>query len=230
LTLSDKRVVAVSKSISRFTYYYARNGFWLTVARSWLAAKRALFANTMVLLYCDLVGVTCPVTGTRSLEVERKRSLPEVDTGELDQITNFWNPKLGRDRINERFQQGAYLWLIKSAGQLAGYGWTLQGRTIEPHYFPLGPQDVHFFDFHVFSAHRGQGLNPYLVRYILHSLAADGNQRAFIEAAEWNRPQLLSLAKTQFQTFGRAKKWAILRSTVVVWAHNEKMQNEKIQK
>ncbi len=33
--------------------------------------------------------------------------------------------------------KGALLWLIKSEDGLAGYGWTLQGRTIEPHYFPL---------------------------------------------------------------------------------------------
>ena len=72
------------------------------------------------------------------------------------------------------------MWLIKSAGKLAGFGWTLQGDTIEPHYFPLAQDDVHLFDFHVFPQYRGQGLNPFLVNYILHSLASESSGRAFI--------------------------------------------------
>jgi GNAT superfamily N-acetyltransferase len=92
---------------------------------------------------------------------------------------------------------------------------------MEPHYFPLGAHDVHLFDFHVFPRYRGRGMNPLLVRHILRRLAADGLGRAFIEAAEWNRAQLSSLGKTPFRRFGRARKWTVLRRTVVCWANGD---------
>jgi len=89
-------------------------------------------------------------------------------------MTSFWNPKLAHQSMKERFGLGASLWLIKSRDKLAGYGWTLRGGTVEPHYFPLGQDDVHLFDFHVFPHYRGQGMNPFLVIHILRSLAAEG--------------------------------------------------------
>ncbi len=119
--------------------------------------------------------------------------------------------------MKERFDLGASLWLIRSQDKLAGYGWTLRGRTVEPHYFSIGRDDVHLFDFHVFPQFRGQGMNPFLVIYILCSLASEGAGRAFIEAAEWNQPQLSSLAKTPFRHLGLAKKWTIFGRNVVVW-------------
>jgi ribosomal protein S18 acetylase RimI-like enzyme len=97
----------------------------------------------------------------------------------------------------------------------------LHGGTVEPHYFPLGWDDVHLFDFHVFPQYRGQGMNPFLVTHILRSLAAEGADRAFIEAAEWNEAQLSSLAKTPFRRLGCARKSTIFGCTIVWWAENE---------
>jgi len=44
------------------------------------------------------------------------------------------------------------------------------------------------------------------------------NDPDFIEAAEWNAPQLSSLRKTPFQKLGRARKFHALGKTVVIWA------------
>jgi len=111
------------------------------------------------------------------------------------------------------------MWLIDIEGKLAGYGCTLRGCTVEPHYFRLGPDDVHLFDFQVFPQYRGRGLNPLLVNYILRSVAFECRGRAFIEAAEWNRAQLASLRRTPFRRFGAARKFTLLGSTVVCWAN-----------
>ena len=70
--------------------------------------------------------------------MERHRNQTDLSPRDLQEITSFWNPELARRKIKERFELGASLWLIKVEGKLAGYGWTLQGRTVEPHYFPLG--------------------------------------------------------------------------------------------
>jgi ribosomal protein S18 acetylase RimI-like enzyme len=135
-------------------------------------------------------------------------------------MTSFWNPKLVQQNMKERFGLGASLWLIKSHNKLAGYGWTLQGRTVEPHYFPLGHDDLHLFDFHVFPEFRGRGMNPSLVTQILCRSAVEGVRRAFIEAAEWNQPQLSSLTKTPFRRLGVARKRMIFGRTIVWWGKN----------
>jgi len=211
--------MGISTSITRLSEFYRRHGSWATIRRASVAAMRALFSGQSVLFYCDLARLITPVPALPSfLKVERKRSSAELRPEDLEALTSFWNPKLANRNLKERFGKDSSLWLIKSFDRLAGYGWTLQGRTIEPHYFPLGYDDVHFFDFHVFPQFRGRGINPLLVTYILQSLAAEGASRALIEAAEWNQAQLSSLSKTQFRRLGRARKVTVFGRTIVSWS------------
>ena len=214
--------MSIPTSISRFAEYFKRNGLHATGRRLSLTVRRTLFSNRMVLFYCDLTSQGSSTTGLpSSLKVERKRNETELNPKDLQEISNFWHPKLARRNIEERFALGASLWLIKSDGNLAGYGWTLRGRTVEPHYFCLGLDDVHLFDFHVFPTYRGLGVNPSLVNYILCSLAKESHGRAFIEAAEWNQAQLTSLKKTPFRRLGWARKRSIGGLTIVWWAEND---------
>jgi ribosomal protein S18 acetylase RimI-like enzyme len=214
--------MAISTSISRFTAYYSRHGFGATIRRAGVAMKRALFSSRMVVFYCDLgKQATAPVKTSSSLKVERLRSYAELSPQDLQVMTSFWNPKQALRNIRERFDQGASLWMIKSEDNLAGYGWTLQGSTVEPYYFPLAPSDVHLFDFHVFPQYRGQGINPHLVAYILRALGEDRGGRAFIEAAEWNQAQLLSLRKTVFLQLGLVRLFTIFGHTFASWVENE---------
>ena len=131
--------MAISTSISRLTAYYTRHGFRATIRRAGLAVRRALFSSRMVVFYCDLAKQTmAPAKIPSSLKVERLRSYAELSPQDLQEMTSFWNPKAGpTETSEERFAKGASLWLIKSEDKLAGYGWTLQGRTIAPYYFPL---------------------------------------------------------------------------------------------
>jgi ribosomal protein S18 acetylase RimI-like enzyme len=217
--------MAISKSISRVTAYCARYGFGATIRRASVAVKRALLSNCMVVFYCDLAKqTTAPVNVLSYLKVERLKSYAELNPRDLQEMTSFWYPKQAHRNIQERFKQRASLWLIRSGGRLAGYGWTLQGSTIEPHYFPLTQDDVHLFDFHVFPQYRGQGMNPLLVNQILRSLAGECVGRAFIEAAEWNEAQLSSLRKTPFRCMGWARKSAVFHRTIVCWVPNKTLQ------
>ena len=209
----------VSTSISRVSSYYTRQGFWATIRRAGLAARRTLLSNRMALFYCDLARQRSSGSASpKSLAIERKRNEGELSKRDLEDITSFWNPTLAVRNVKERFGNGATLWLIRSEGRLAGYGWTLTGRTIEPHYFRLGTNDVHLFDFHVFPQYRGRGLNPSLVTHILYTLSMEGMSRAFIEAAEWNQAQLLSLSKTPFRPLAWGRKLPILGGTLVWWS------------
>lgn len=211
--------MSISSSISRFTDYFKRNGLKATTRRAGLSVRRTLFSSHMVLFYCDLSRLGSPTADLpSSLKVEPHKSQTDLSPQDLDQITSFWNPEQARRNLKERFELGASLWLIRFEDKLAGYGWTLRGRTVEPHYFRLGLDDVHLFDFHVFPQYRGRGMNPSLVEYILRCLAPECQGRAFIEAAEWNRAQLASLQRTPFRLLGSARRFTIWRRTVVCWA------------
>lgn len=144
--------------------------------------------------------------------------MTELGADRFHSMTAFWSPKLADRNIRERFARGASLWLAMAGDVLAGYGWTLQGGTIEPYYFPLSPDDVHLFDFQVFPAFRGRGINPFLVTSILVALAREGRTRAFIEAAAWNDAQLASLGKTPFRLFGTVRSLTIANHPLVLWS------------
>ena len=217
--------MGISSSISRLAGYYSRHGMAATIRRAGVAAKRELFSSRMVVFYCDLgKQAKAPVNIPRSLRVERLRSHAELSRQDLQEMTSFWSPKQAHRNIEERFAKGASLWLIKSGEKLAGYGWTLQGRTIDPYYFPLAQNDVHLFDFHVFPQYRGQGINPFLVNHILRNPATIGGGRAFIEAAEWNEAQLSSLQKTPFRCLGRFKSFTMFGRTFVHWVESKTAQ------
>jgi GNAT superfamily N-acetyltransferase len=210
--------MARSASIPRLAAYFKRHGLSATLRRFGLAVRRALFSNHMVLFYCDLSALSLSAAGLPNrLKMERYKTQTDITGQDLQEITSFWNPQLACRNISQRFALGASLWLIRFDGQLAGYGWSLQGRTVEPHYFLLGQDDVHLFDFQVFPQYRGQGINPLLVGHILQNLALECRGRVFIEAAEWNRPQLASLRRTPFCRLGLASKITLLRRTVVCW-------------
>lgn len=211
--------MGISNSLLRITDYYQRHGLVATVRRAVLAARRTLFRGRTVLFYCDLVNLRSRSPELPGLmKVEHIVSHAEVSPEDLQQMTSFWNPKQAHQNIQQRFERGATLWLIKCQNNVAGYGWTLRGDTVEPHYFPLGQEDTHFFDFHVFPEYRGRGINALLVNYILCCLALHCQGRAFIETAEWNQAQLRSLQKTPFCRLGLARSFTLLHQTLVFWA------------
>ena len=219
--------MSISDTFSRVTSYFARHGLAATLRRASIAAKRAIFARCMVVFYCDLAKqAKSPARIPNSMKLERLNSATDVGPQDLQKMTSFWNPKKACGNIRERFEHGATLWTAKSGEKLAGYGWTLRGGTIEPHYFPLAKHDLHLFDSHVFPEYRGQGINPLLVNHILHTMSSEGIGRAFIEAAEWNEAQLASLRKTPFRRLGWARKSTVFHRAFVCWDQTKTEQAE----
>jgi len=212
--------MGIANSISRLTDYYKRHGFGATIRRAGLAVKRGLFSSRMVVFYCDLGKLTAaPVNIPSSLRVERLRSYNELSQQDLQEMTSFWNPQQAHQNIQERFEKGSSLWLIKSGDKLAGYGWTLQGRTIGSYYFLLGEDDVQLFDFYVFPKFRGRAMHWLLTAYILQTLAAEGRARAFADTGEWNEAQLSSFKMTPFRRLGMVRSFEIFGCKWVNWVH-----------
>jgi ribosomal protein S18 acetylase RimI-like enzyme len=214
--------MSISGSISRFTDYCKRNGLRATLRRLGIATKRALFASRMVVFYCDLAKQTvAPVSLPSSIKVQRLSNYAELNSQDLHQLTSFWNPKQAHQDIVERFEQRASLWLIWSGDSLAGYSWTLRGRTIAPYYFPMAQDDVQLFDFYAFPKFRGRAILWLLITYILSQLQDEGAARVFGDVAEWNQPSLSFYKTLPFQRLGVVRSFPLLGHTYVSWSTNE---------
>jgi hypothetical protein len=214
--------MAFADSIFRITEYYSRHGLRATFRRAVLAVGRKLFANRMVVFYCDLSRLASP--GAKipsSLKVERFTSEAEVSLKDLEEITNLWNPKLARRNITERFNKGASLWIIKHENHLAGYCWTMRGATVTPYYFPLGQDDTQLFDFYVLLPYRGRAILWFLITHILYSLAAEGASRAFGDVAEWNQASLSFYKMTPFRPLGCVRTFKVFGRTFACWVENK---------
>ncbi|MGB9433272.1 MAG: GNAT family N-acetyltransferase [Candidatus Acidiferrum sp.] len=217
--------MGISGYISSITNYYSRHGFSATVRRAGLAFKRTLFAGRMVVFYCDLpTQAARPVNIPNFMRIQRVTREAELLPEDFDEITGFWNPKQARRNVKERFANGASLWLVKSEDKVAGYGWTLQGRTIAEYYFPMGPKDVQLFDFYVFPKFRGRAMHWLLTAYILQTLASEGAARVFADTGEWNQPQISSFRMTPFRRLGLVRSFTIFGRTYVSWAPQEAVE------
>lgn len=220
--------MAISTSISRLAAYYKRHGLRETIRRATVATGRILFAGRMVVFYCDLgERVTAPAELPSSLKLERLKTRAELDPKDLEELTSFWNPQLAHRRIEERFEHEASLWLIRSGDSLAGYGWTLRGRTIAPYYFPMGQDDVQLFDFYVFPKFRGRAVLWFLVTHILRSMKDEGAARVYGDVAEWNQASLSFYRTTPFRRLGSARFFTIFSHSFVSWSGNEPVERER---
>jgi ribosomal protein S18 acetylase RimI-like enzyme len=210
--------MAISISISRLSAYYGRHGLSATLRRATLAIRQGVFSNGMVVFYCDLAKqTTFPAVIPSSLTVQRLSNYAELSPRDLQEMTSFWNPKQAHRNILERFEKGASLWLIRSGDSLAGYSWTLRGRTIAQYYFPMAQDDIQLFDFYVFPKFRGRAILWFLVTFILSSLRHEGASRVFGDVAEWNQASLSFYKTVPFQRLGVARSLTIFGHTVVRW-------------
>ena len=210
--------MSIPNAALRIADYYKRNGVTATLRRAQVALTRSIFAPRMVVLYCDLDERSLPkVKIPDSLKIKRLGALREVSQNQLQQITAFWAPKLANQKILERFDNGATLWLIEFEERLAGYGWTLRGTTIAEYYFPMGPADVQLFDFFVFPEFRGRALHWFLTGYILKTLAVEGGARAYADTHEWNHAQIASFKMTPFRRLGVVRTYQFFGHHLTRW-------------
>jgi len=202
----------------RTLVFYRRHGLFASLRRALESIRASLSSRRAVLFYCDLQdSIENFGQLPDGLSVERKACAADISEADMQEVLDFWNRDLKAKQIRDRFQKGAIAWFLHKNSQLAGYGWTLTGSTMERHYFSLGENDVHLFDFVVFPRFRGQGVNPVLVGRILAVMAAEGHARAFIESAIRNKSQLRSLSKTPFRRYATATKVNLLGRSLVIW-------------
>lgn len=140
-----------------------------------------------------------------------------LSKGDYVRILEFGSIEERSREIANRFELGSELWLAKVGGRVAGFGWTIVGKTVLPHYFTLGANEVHFFDFHVFPEFRGRGINIALIENILTTLSAQPLSCAHIECAAWNHAQIRSLSKTPFHRQAEVIRITFLGRSAIIW-------------
>jgi GNAT superfamily N-acetyltransferase len=214
--------MAISASISRLAAYYERHGFGASIRRAALSLKRTLSSSRIVVFYCDLPrNATAATNMPAFLKVERIKNYAGLGAKDLLKMTSFWNPKQAHRDILERFEKGASLWLIWWEDSLAGYSWTMRGRTIAPYYFPMATDDVQLFDFYVFPQFRGRAILWFLITHILHLLQNEGAARVYGDVAEWNQASLSFYKTIPFERLGMVRSFTILGHTFVFWDAKE---------
>lgn len=201
-------------TFSRMASFYRSHGLRSTIARSREAVRRLSYCGRMVLFSCALpINRPSPVRGV-TVERTSASTLPQA---EFERTFAVQNPAVRKRQLAERFAAGSELWLARLDGKLAGFGWTIQGRTIEPHFFPLQPDEVHFFDFFVSPEFRGRRINVALMAEVLAQLEGARIRLVHLECAAWNTTQLRSLDKSLFRRYATASKLVFLGRPLVIW-------------
>jgi ribosomal protein S18 acetylase RimI-like enzyme len=204
-------------ALQRIALFYRRQGLLATIKRFFTALHRSFFLGRMIIYSCPMpfegIGLSAKAN---KVDFERATNahLSKDDYATVLDIGSI--EERSRDIAN-RFELGSELWLAKVNGRVAGFGWTLVGKTVSPHYFTLGANEVHFFDFHVFPEYRGRGINIALIEKILTTLSAQPLSRAHIECAAWNHAQIRSLSKTPFHRQAEVIRITFLGRTIIIW-------------
>lgn len=203
--------------LQRIALFYRRRGLLSTIKRFFTALYRSFYLGRMIVYSCPIPSEGISLSDkANKIDFERatKAHLSKDDYVTILDIGNI--EQRSRDIAN-RFELGSELWLAKVNGRVAGFGWTLVGKTVSPHYFTLGANEVHFFDFHVFPEFRGRGINIALIEKILTTLSTQPLSRAHIECAAWNHAQIRSLSKTPFRRQAEVIRITFLGRSAIIW-------------
>jgi ribosomal protein S18 acetylase RimI-like enzyme len=206
--------MSIVNPVRRIASFYRMHGFRSTMDRAYTALRRLTYFGRMILYSCPLPLEQSLETGEISIEPVDAATISNAD---YEWIISVWNPELRARQVAARFEAGSELWLAKINGRPAGYGWTIQGRTLDPYFFPLQPRDAHLYDFYVDPEFRGRGINVILVMEILTQLSKRSVCVAFIECAAWNDAQIRSLSKTAFRRNAEATQIKFLGRQLIIW-------------
>ena len=210
--------MAIRAFYLRTSKYLQRHGLKSSLQRIWRETRNKLRYNRDILFVRDLLqgGLEShPVPEGFRVEKYNK------DTGMPDRLARRigqeYSEELLRDYVGNRFSNGACLWSLMNEAEDVGYMWTLTGRAMKPHYFPLTPRDLYIFDGFTFPSLRGQGLLCALMDEVLMHYRDEGFHRAYLETHEWNSAVVKMVPKNGFVRLGLARK-AIHRNKVkVTW-------------
>lgn len=185
-----------------------------------LAVKcwQKIFIKPDVIYFCDLPSLArFTYELPESCRVLERSQMDSITDKEMTALCEYIDPKMLRYQLRERFLLGATVWLLKKEENCIGMVWTITGKTVEPFYYLIGKNDIHFFNNEIFQPYRGQGFNPGLIEHVLFEMKKRNGIRAYIETNQRNVPEQRSLSKTSFQVLGKAIKLNLGNKCFTLW-------------
>ncbi len=203
--------------LQRIALFYRREGLLSTIKRIFTALHRSFFLGRMIVYSCPMPTEGIGLSDTANKIYFERATNAHLSKDDYATVLDIGSIEERSRDIAHRFELGSELWLAKVNGRVAGFGWTLVGKTVSPHYFTLRANEVHFFDFYVFPEYRGRGINIALIEKILTTLSTQPISRAHIDCAAWNHAQIRSLSKTPFHRQAEVIRVSFLGLSIIIW-------------
>jgi len=205
--------------LTRFMKYYREKGVWKTLRRMYEQPYRLLFKGQMCLYYADMNQLSESVLNLpNGITIECKKKYNEAIGSEMQRMIDYWDKENETDKVRERFEKGAILWIIKLDENIAGFGWSIRGKMVHPFYLPLTPHDAVLFSYEIFEEYRGCSLYTLLLNFIFGRLKLEGVGRAFIFVSAWNTPSIRGIEKSCFRKFCKARRFHPFGRNITIWS------------
>lgn len=194
------------------------NGISKTVDKIIFIIWRQL-KNKQILYYAELNERTNDIQNLPSnVTIEGKITKSEISNEDIQILTSARGKLTIECQLDDRFQKGARLWLLKVDGILVGFIWSLGQTTLQQYFFPLTEKDVYLFDNEILELFRNRSFNSFLINQVLLELKRLGKVRVFIDTHQWNIPEQRSLSKTNFKKLGTIRKIRLFHRNIVIWS------------
>ena len=211
-------IVSLNEMRIRLVYFYKKNGLMKTIIRIPRVLQRRLIHHKYVIFCVDLYTLNCDNASTPEwFEIECKQTRADLKENEIKELYSAHDARIVERQLNERFSEGAWLWMVKFNQLPAGFVWTMKAQTIKQYFIPLGDGDISLVDNVIFAHCRSRGINPVLIDNVLFNLKKKGFARAYIETHWSNTAEIRSLEKTNFKRIAIARIYQILGKTAVLW-------------
>lgn len=203
---------------TRLVKYYEKNGLLTTFQRIYQGVQHLIFNSQMIVYYAELKDLHDSVLSLpQNIKIEDKSTYADALSPDMQKITTYWDNMNLMDTTRENFEKGAVLWIVKLDEEIAGFGWSIKGKMVQPYYLPLTPHDAVLFDYVTYEEYRGRGLYTLLLNYIFGKLKLEGVSRAFGHALAWNTASIRGIERTFFRKFGIARKFYIFGKSITIW-------------
>ena len=204
--------------LTRFINYYREHGLTQTVRRI-IEQPSRISKGYMLLIYAELKELDDAVLDLpRNIIIECKKSYAETLEAQMEKLIDHSRKTNVTNRIKERFEDGALLWIMKLNSDIAGYGWTTRKTMAAAFPLPITPHDAILFDFEIFGEYRGRGFYGLLVNYIFGQLKLMGTTRAFGLLSGWNSSVIRAIERTHFHKFREVRNFHVFRRNIIIWS------------
>jgi GNAT superfamily N-acetyltransferase len=208
--------------LTRLRTYFQKKGFLRTFLRLFGEPYRIIFKTKVVLLYADLSEVSSLIgPSAEGINIECKKTYDEATEPDMQKAIDYWEEENMLNRVKERFNMGAILYILRYKGDIAAFAWSIMGKFHRPWFLPLTPHDAYCFDAFTFKEYRGRGFHPRLTEYRFNKMKIQGARRAFCEIYTWNKSSLSIIKTSDWKIFGEARRFRLFGRNVTIWRQHK---------